>query len=306
MKKWVKILVLFFALGQVQNATAQDDLLDLLESESEPVTNYTFATFKGTKLVSGHSIETNGKGVLQFLIGHRFGRINSGISDLFGIDNATIRLGFEYGITDQLNIGFGRSSYLKTYDGTVKWKFLRQKSGAENFPFTATLVSQGFIDTTPWSDPERQNFFSSRLAYTHSLLLARKFNNYLSLQLMPAIAHRNIVPLKKDNNTIVAVGAGGSVKLTGSLRVNVEYYYIPENQIFSLVNGETVKNPLSIGVDLETGGHVFQLHLTNSRGMTEKFLLGETTGSWLNGDIHFGFNVSRVFTVKKPKEYEKI
>ncbi|UZO81548.1 DUF5777 family beta-barrel protein [Aquimarina sp. ERC-38] len=299
------LLISVLFLFSTTTMSGQDDLLDILNEQEKPATDYTIATFKSTRLVSGHSVETNAKGVLQFLIGHRFGRINDGWRNLFGLDNAIIRLGFDYGITDRINIGIGRSSFEKVYDATFKWKFLRQQSGATTFPITATLVSSIYASSTEWSEPDRENFFSSRLSYHHSLLLARKFGNLLSLQLMPTVVHRNLVPVEQDDNTIFALGAGTSVRLTGSLRLNLEYYYVLPDQVTSTIGGETVKNSFSIGVDLETGGHVFQLHLTNSRGMTERYLVGETTGDWFDGDIHFGFNVSRVFTVRKPKEFKK-
>lgn len=307
MKSWIKQIAasLLLVLSINNFVHGQDDLLDLLNSKEEPVTNYTIATFKNTRLISGHSVETNGKGVLQFLIGHRFGRLNSGWRELYGLDNATIRLGFEYGITDDLNIGFGRSSFQKTFDGMVKWKFLHQKSGAKNFPFTATLVSSAYALAHEWPEPDRKNYFSSRLAYHHALLIARKFGDLFSLQLMPTAVHRNLVATQFDENTIYSVGAGTSIRLTGSMRFNTEYYYILPDQIESLLGGEKVRNSFSVGIDLETGGHVFQLFFTNSRGMTEKYLIGETTGNWPDGDIHFGFNVSRVFTISKPKEFKQ-
>lgn len=303
MKNWIRKIFITCSIASFffTASMAQDDLLDLLNAEEKPITNYAFATFKNTRLVSGHSIETNGAGVLQFLIGHRFGRLNSGWRELYGLDNALIRLGFDYGISNDFNIGIGRSSFEKSYDSYVKYKFLKQKSGAENFPFTATWISTVFLNTAEWPHPDRINYFSSRLAYHHSILLARKFNDWVSLQFMPAVIHRNLVPSVEDKNTVLSIGAGFSVKLNGSLRLNSEYHYILPGQINSLVGGEMVQNSFSVGIDLETGGHVFQLHLTNSRGMTEKFLVGETTGRWLDGDIHFGFNVSRVFTVKKSK-----
>jgi hypothetical protein len=283
---------------------AQDDLLELLNQQEKPITNYTIASFKSTRVVSGHSIETNAKGVLQFLIGHRFGRLNSGWRELYGIDNATMRLGFEYGLTNDINIGVGRSSYQKIYDGTFKWKMLHQKSGATNFPFTATWVSTMYISSAEWANPDRINYFTSRMSYHHALLLGRKFGDKFTLQLMPTAVHRNLVPTEADMNTIFSLGTATSIRLNGSLRLNAEYYYIFPNQISSKIGGETVKNSLSIGIDLETGGHVFQIHLSNSRGMTEKYLIGETTGNWLDGDIHFGFNVSRVFTVQRPKNFK--
>lgn len=302
MRKFNKLIFifLFFPIGLM----GQDDLLGFLEEQEEEVTNYTFATFKTTRLVSGHSVETNAEGVLQFMIAHRFSRLNTGWRDLWGVDNATIRFGFEYGITDDLNIGFGRSSFEKVFDGTIKYRFLKQKSGARNFPFTATAVSSMYVSAVEWAQPERENFFSSRMSYHHALLMARKFDGF-SLQLMPTLVHRNLVPTQNDNNSMFSMGGGASVQITGSLRANVEYYYILPNQYESLIGGEEIQNTLSIGVDIETGGHVFQLHLTNSRGMTEKYMVGETSGNWMDGDIHFGFNISRVFTLKKPEELRK-
>jgi hypothetical protein len=303
MKNWIKrgiAVHLFITLST--GVQGQDDLLELLNAQEEPETNYTIATFKSTRLVSGHSVETNKKGDLQFLIGHRFGRINSGWRELYGIDNATIRFGFEYGLTDNLNIGIGRSSFQKTYDGNIKWRFLRQKYGAEEFPLSATWVSTMYVLANEFPNTERENYFNQRLSFNHTLLLARKFGKLFSLQLMPTVMHRNLVATEQDENTVFAMGAGTSIRLTGSVRFNVEYHYIFPNQIASPVGGEDVTNALSLGVDLETGGHVFQLHITNSRGMTEKYLVGETTGIWGDGDIHFGFNVSRVFTTKKHKK----
>ena len=278
------ILIVFFSLSIPFTGLAQEDLLDMLESSQEPQTNYTIATFKNTRVVSGQSIETNGKGVLQFMIQHRFGTINSGWRELWGLDNSTIRLGFEYGITDRLNIGLGRSSFLKTFDGLVKWRFLNQKSGSQNFPFSATAVSSIYLNSSEWENPDRENYFSSKLSFHHSLLLARKFGDKFSLQLMPTVVHSNLVSTAEDLNTMYAMGVGTSIKLTGSLRLNAEYYYLLPDQIYS----KELTNSLSIGVDIETGGHVFQLHVTNSKGMTEQFLVGNTTGSWGDGDIYFG------------------
>ena len=216
---------------------------------------------------------------------------------MWGLDNSTIRIGVEYGITDNLNIGLARSSFLKTYDAMVKWRFIRQKSGAKNFPFTATAVSSIYLDTTEWEDPERENYFSSKLSYHHALLLARKFSDKFSLQLMPTVVHNNLVETPEDNNTIFAMGAGTSIKITGSTRLNLEYYYTLPDQLTSTM----LTNAFSIGFDIETGGHVFQFHISNSRAMTAYRLINNTTGTWENGDIYFGFNISRVFNVGKKK-----
>jgi len=231
------------------------------------------------------------------MIAHRFGRLNSGWRNLYGVDNGTIRFGFEYGLTDNLNLGFGRSSFQKTFDGTIKYRFLRQKFGAENFPFTASWVTNMYALGNEWEDTERENYFSSRLSYSHSVLIARKFGKYFSLQLSPTVMHRNLVLTEQDANTIYAMGVGASTRLTGSVRFNVEYFYLDPNQYFSKIGGEAVSNSFSVGFDIETGGHVFQLSLSNSRGMTEKYLVGESSGDWFDGDIHFGFNISRMFSL---------
>ena len=292
------LYILVFALTIPQIVKSQSDLLDMLTQEEEPLTQYTIATFKGTRIVSGHTVETQAEGVLQFLIGHRFGRLNAGWRDLFGLDNATVRLGFDYGVTDNLNLGFGRSSYTKVYDGHIKYRLLRQRYGAKPFPFTVTAMASAMIrsDLRPFGNIDVP--IRSRMYYTYQIMLARKFGDWLSIQVTPTIVHRNLVQLASDKNSIFSLGLGSSVKLTKAMRFNAEYYMIlPSNQILSEIQGEKVRNAFSFGIDLETGGHVFQLHFTNAQGMHEKFLASETTGRWLNGDIHFGFNVSRVFTI---------
>lgn len=304
MKNKSLFLLLLLSIGV--SALAQDDLLDMLESESEPVTNYTIASFKSTRIISSHSTETNAEGVMQFLIGHRFGRINAGWRELFGLDNATIRIGLDYGITDDLNIGIGRSSFTKIYDGFIKYKFLKQKTGAKKFPFTMTGLATASMTSNEWSTPNRTNYMSSRMYYTFGLLISRKFGDWVTLQLSPTVVHRNLVPTIDDQNTLFTMGFGSSVRISNSLRMNMEYFWVIPGQISSPIAGESVRNSFSMGVDLETGGHVFQLHFTNSRGMTEKFIASETSGRWLKGDIHFGFNVSRVFTIyDKHKKQQK-
>jgi hypothetical protein len=284
-------LSLFFLTAHV---FAQDDLLKMLEQESaskekEPVT----ATFKSTRLINGHSIENNKKGVLQFMILHRFGDVNGGSYEFFGLDEATMRLGFDYGVTDWLNIGVGRSTFEKTYDGLIKIKWLRQKKGG--LPFTVTSVSTTALKSVKFSDPERKNYFSSRMYYTQQVLIGSKVTDALSLQLMPTLIHRNLVANTAEQNDVYALGGGGRIKLSRSITFNAEYYYVFPDQ---LADGFT--NSFSVGFDIETGGHVFQLHFTNSRSMVEKGFVAETTGDWKKGDIRFGFNLNRVFTVYNP------
>ena len=274
--------------------TDEEDLLSLLGGEEEQT--YTTATFKTTRIINMHSVENAAAGVMDFRISHRFGFINSGAYDLFGLDQALMRIGFEYGVTDRLMVGFGRSNVNKAYDSFLKYKILRQGSGKRNIPVSVSYFASAVCNTVKWSDPNRDNYFSSRMQYTHQLLIARKFNNDLSLQLTPTLVHKNLVPTVQDKNDILAMGFGGRYKLTQRFSVNGEYIYVLPNQITS-----TFYNSLSLGVDIETGGHVFQLHLTNSTSMLEPGFITESVGQWKKGGIHFGFNVSRVFTVKDKR-----
>lgn len=275
---------------------AQDDLLDLLEAEQDKVIQHTEATFKGSRLINGHTIETRKQGVLEFLISHRFGRLNSGAYEFFGLDGANIRLGLEYGLTDWLNVSVGRSSFEKTFDGFLKYKLLRQSSGGRSMPFSVVGFSSMAVKTLKESTPDDADDFSSKLTYTHQLLIARKFDSRLSLQVIPTMIHRNVVTEGNHENDMYALGAGGRYKITNRLTLNAEYYHR-----FNTPVQDNHFNALSIGIDIETGGHVFQLHVTNSRAMIEKGFIGETTGDFSRGDIHFGFNVSRVFNVNVKK-----
>ncbi len=290
---YISLLLVFFSSG----LNAQNDLLDILNKGNKPEVNYTTATFKSTRILNGHSIERMPEGQLDFRISHRFGTLNSGSYELFGLDQANIHFGLEYGILDWLMIGIGRGTYEKTYDGFAKFSVLRQSEGAKVIPVSLSLFSSVALKSVKWADPSRTNYFSSRLAYSGQLLIARKMNEEFSFQLSPSFIHRNLVATELDPNDILALGAGGRMKLSKRISLNAEYYYIinANNTYLS----QPVYNPLSFGVDIETGGHVFQLIFTNSLAMIEKGFIGETTGRWKHGDIHFGFNISRVFTLKK-------
>lgn len=294
--KWFLLVALSAGIQNISNA---QDLLDLL-GEDEPTTEFTYATFKTTRIINGHSVENPADGVLLFMISHRFGKLNSGAYDFFGLDQATIRLGFEYGIGERLSVGIGRSSYQKAYDGFVKYKILRQSSGDRIMPLTMTWFSSMDLFSLKWQDTERKNYFSSRLSFVHQLLLARKFSDKFSLQVSPTFIHKNLVLTEADDNDTFAMGVGGRLKLTQRVSVNAEYFYLMPGSV-----ADNFVNPLSIGFDIETGGHVFQLHFTNTQPMFERGFITETRGKWTNGDIYFGFNLSRVFTIKKPTEFRE-
>lgn len=294
MKKTIVSLILTLLTFSL---VAQDDLMDLLNTNAAPETNYTTATFKSTRIMNGHSVERMPPGQLDFRISHRFGTVNSGAYQFFGMDQANIHFSLEYGIFKWMMIGAGRGTYEKTYDAFTKLTLLRQSTGAKVMPVTVSFFASAALNTLRWPEPDRTNYFSSRLSYTSQVLVARKISQGLSLQLTPTYVHRNLVPTELDPNDLWAMGAGGRLKLSKRISLNAEYFYLvnADNTYMS----HPVYNPLSLGIDIETGGHVFQLILTNSLAMIEKGFIGETTGRWLNGDIHLGFNISRVFTLKK-------
>lgn len=295
--KYLFFLSVFF-LGYV-SVSAQDDLFDLFEEEE--TTEYTYATFKTTRVVNAHSVENVANGELIFLIQHRFGRLNTGPYELFGLDQSTIRFGFEYGVNDLLNVGIGRSSFNKTFDGYVKFKILRQSTGLKKMPLSLTYLGSVDLYSTKWDElpgtDDRTNYFSSRLTYVNQLLIARKFSKSLSLQLMPTHIHKNLVVYEKDQNDIIALGAGGRFKINNRTSVNAEYFYVLPDQIHS-----SYTNILSLGIDIETGGHVFQLIFSNGQAMFENGFITQTNGSLLAGDVYFGFNISRVFNIKNSNK----
>jgi len=294
MKTQISFITLL--LTMLASMASAQDLMDMLNEDEAPKTEYTYATFKATRIINGQSIEIPPKGALNFVISHHFGAINSGAYEFFGLDQANIRFGFDYGVTDWLSVGIGRSSVRKTYDGSVKLKLLRQSSGAKNMPLTMTLFANTAITSLKWQDPEQTNYFTSRMEYAYQLLLARKFGSRLSLQLMPTMIHRNLVETIEDQNDVFAIGAGGRFKVSNRVAITGEYYY--------LLPGKTADdyyNTFSIGVDLETGGHVFQLYLTNTQGLIEEQFIPMTDGNWLDGDIFLSFNINRTFQIVKKK-----
>ncbi len=293
----IALLIIALAFLTFQSA-AQDDMMDLLDDA--PTTEFASATFKSTHVIVGQSIESPAKGTMLLNIQHHFGPVNSGFYNFFGFDQAVTRLRLSYGITDWLSIGLGRTTQNKTWDGSLKIKLLRQSSGARNMPFTISYYGNIGINTLERTDFSRPDYFSSRLSYVNQLLIARKFSSKLSLQLIPSLIHRNLVETRQDDNDVYSLGAAGRVKLTNRMSFNFEYHYILSKQTAS-----QYYNSLSLGVDIETGGHVFQLFLTNSAGINEQYFIPYTDGSWLKGDIRIGFNIVRTFTIVKPKEFAK-
>lgn len=269
--------------------------MSLLEKESEDsmAVMYTESTFSSTRIINGHSVELRAPGVLEVLISHRFGCVCGGFDEFFGLDDANTRIALEFGILKNLNIGIGRSTLNKEYDGFIKYKLISQQEGLRNMPFTAVFFSSIAINSTE-APPDQDWDFSNRTSYTYQLLLARKFSSNFSLQLTPTMVHKNLVPAASDDNDLYALGIGLRQKVTKRTSLTFEYFYS-----FNQPDEQDLHNAVAIGVDIETGGHVFQLHLTNSRAIIENGFVTETTDDFFDGEIHIGFNISRVFNVGK-------
>lgn len=295
MKKFIPICL--FILSSL-SSKAQE--IDLFKIEDEKTKDITTATFKASRVVNGQSIENVGNGVLDLKILHRFGNISTGAYELFGLDQASMRMGLDYGVNKRLMVGIGRSTFEKQYDAFFKFKLIQQQTGLKEIPVSVSMVSTIIyksLKTNP--NAEYITYSSDKYSYAHQLLIARKFNDYFSLQLSPTLIHYNIVATSNMPNDFKSLGISFRQRISKRVNFTTEYFY----RIDKL---DGYYDPLTLGIDIETGGHVFQLHVTNSTGMTERTFINETTGSWGNGALRFGFNLTRAFTLKKPKELKNV
>ncbi len=306
MKKLIVILTLLPGF-----VFAQEDLLGELDKQTKE-TDYAFATFKGTRLGDGHTVETKSKNTLEFIFQHRFGALSGGAYEMFGLDQAYVRLALDYGITDRLSVSIGRNSFDKTMDGYLKYKLLRQSKGAKNFPVTVTAFANAAYKFSPKKNTDVSNDFKNvdRISYTGQLLIARKFTPNFSLQLMPTFVHKNSINFKDEtaDHDQFALGVGGRIKVSRSIALSGEYYanlnqgkYIYGYDVALAPLYKPYQNSFCLGIDIETGGHVFQLILTNAIGLNERAFITETKDDFFAGNIHLGFNVTRTFQLKKNK-----
>ena len=302
MSKFFTLSFLFLAVTVV---SAQDDLMKELEKGQKPETNYAVQTFRGTRIINGQSVETKGKGELEFIFSHRFGRINTGAYNMFGLDGndgINVRLGLEYGITDRLSVAIGRSSFLKDYDAYARYKLVSQSSGVKNFPVTITVIGTAVYRAFPNAADASQASIplpstGDRMGYVIEVPIARKFSSKFSAQVTPVFVHRNAVDKNFENNDDYAVGFAARYKVTKSMSLIGEYY--------SRMNAHTntpYYNSAGLGFDIETGGHVFQVVFTNSMGLNTRTVITETAGDINNGDVRFGFNITRTFQLTKRKQ----
>ncbi len=279
-----KSLILFLLLPLI--SIAQDDLLGEIDSSAEP--NVATATFKGLKIVNFESTKLVSKKELTFVVAHRFGSLKNGFDTFFGLDDAVTRLNFIYGLTDAVNISVSRSSFQKIYESAIKYRLVQQKE--EGSPFTIVGYNSILLNTALDDANYPKLEFKDRLGYTIQVLIARKINSKLSLELAPTFFHDNFVLDNNQDNSQYVMGFGGRYKLGKRWSINSDYGWHLNRSSTS-----PFKNPLSLGIDYETGGHVFQMHLTNSQAMNTNGFLGQATGDWNDGNIYFGFNLSRRF-----------
>ncbi len=295
-------IVIFFSLlagSAWLPLMAQDDLLDLLDKEIKPKRVPVDATFKSTRLINCHSVERMQGGDLEFHVAHRFGLINSGFKKFYGLDESSSHVSLEYGITDWLELGVGRATVDEYFNGFLKLSPIRQSKGYFGMPVTVSLLMGGMTTTKEYPDPSWVVDAVHRRSFVTQLLVARKFAPWLSLQLSPTWIHRNMVATPLDPNRMFALGIGGRLKFTPRAALTCEYFLLKDRL---LLTGAPRYNPLTVGIDIETGSHVFQLFLTNSFNVLEPGYIAETTRSWKKKEIHVGFNISRVFTVIRKKK----
>ncbi|MEQ1798712.1 MAG: DUF5777 family beta-barrel protein [Lacibacter sp.] len=277
------------------SAKAQEDLLNLVDKgDSKPKKEYVKYAFKSTRVINGHSMEFLSPGTMDFRILHRFGPTNQGYKNFFGLDQASMRMGFDFGLYRNLMIGFGRSSYKKEVDAYFKYAPFMQSTGTGSFPITVAIVAGATLNTSPWQDTTIHNYLTTRLAYYYQVILGRKITEGFTLQLTPTMVHNNLVPFTSQPNDVFSLGVGGRLKLTQRLAITWDYFHR-----FNGLEKDVTFNPVSLGLDIETGGHVFQLHFSNATGMNERAFITETTNRIDKVELRFGFNLSRVFQIKK-------
>ncbi|MBB6372164.1 DUF5777 family beta-barrel protein [Chryseobacterium shigense] len=276
--------LLFLSVLASGLASAQEDLLKDIDT-LKTTTENSQPAFKALQIVTGQSTKLSAKNEWYIVVAHRFGDISTGFKNFFGLDDASTKLGVIYGVTDNVSVSLSRETNMKTFEGAVKYKFVKQ---TENFP--ADIVGYNVMALN--TDLDKDNYphlkFGDRLSYLTQALISRRFNDKFSLQLSPSYIHKNLYdPAIEDKNQFLT-GLGGRYKISRRISVNAEYFVNFDNHSF-------YKNPLSLGMDIETGGHVFQLLFTNSQINSDIGYLSNAVGKWGKGQIFFGFNLYRVF-----------
>lgn len=282
----MKTILTGLALLLSLNLCFSQDLLDEIDGEAGP--SAITSTWKSQKIVNFESSKLAAPGDFVFIVAHRFASVENGFEDLFGLDQAVTRLQFIYGLTDWLHLEASRTSRNATYELASKVRLAQQVE--QGFPFNISLWTGADVNTGLDKDILPGLEFSDRLSYAAQLTIARKFNRNLSLALVPSIAHNNYTPINEQHNTEYVIGFGGRYKLNRRWSINADY-----GANLNRADNSPFVNPLSIGVDLETGGHVFQLHFTNAQPMLPAGFLTQSAGDWTDGRFYFGFNLARTW-----------
>lgn len=297
MKKLIYILFCSQLITTAIKAQTTDDLLSLVDEK--PKKEFSTATFKTTRNINFHTSEVIGKRCLDFRISHRFGDINSGSYNAWGIDGgANIRLGLEYSHDGRLLFGLGRTSTGKIIDGFLKYRLLRQTTD-NSMPLSITLFSSMY-HTFERTKVNGENYYKNptdRMSFCNQIIIARKFNPSFSLELLGGMVHYNMVNKITDKNDCFFVGGVTRIKFTKRQAITLEYAYRLNNY-----SNTPYYNSLGIGYEVETGGHVFQMHLTNSFGLTENQYFMYTGTKWSNMGVRLGFNISRVFALSRNSD----
>lgn len=243
--------------------------------------------FKGTRFINAQSANLADKGDLLLQIQHRFGDISSGAYDFFGLDQASMRIGFEYGFTNNFNLGIGRSTYLKTFDAFGKYQILQQN---DNFPLTIAINAGGSIPSIRDYFPDEYDNFSDKVSVSAQVHLATTIKNF-GFQISPGYLKTGYLLLEQQNLSIFTLAVGASIRISKKVSANIEYLHPFTSEL-------SMQNPLSMGIDLDTGGHLFQIIVSNSQRMFDQALYTQTTGEWTEASLFFGFNLVREFNLK--------
>ncbi len=301
MKKIILSLSLVASCSTAFFAQTPDDLLNMVAET--PKKEYTTATFKTTRLINFHTVEVLSRRSLDFRISHRFGDFNTGAYNAWGVDGgANIRLALEYCHGSRLMFGIGRTSGKKIADGFLKYRLLKQTTKGGGMPVSVTLftgVYHTFLQNVIIDGKNKYQTVPDRLSYCHQIMVGRKFSSRFSFQLTAAMVHFNLVDKITDKNDCFVVGGVTRFKFAKRQAITVEYGYR-----LNKYSNDKLYDSFGIGYDLETGGHVFQIHLTNSFGLTEDQYFMYTNSSWDNWGIRLGFNISRVFTLQGKNKAE--
>jgi len=309
---YVGIAIMFVITPTLLRAqTELENLINLDTPEKEKIS----ATFKSTHLINAQSTETIHKKELEFRVDHRFGDIaggSGGIGNFFGLDQSTdIRIGFDYGLSDNLNIGIARAkgatAATQLYELNAKYRFLEQTTD-NSIPLSIAFFGSGTISGVKASDnPEASTAyedFSDRITYVSQFIIARKFSSIFSFAVIPTYLHRNFTAFG-DQNSLFALGAGGRLKVSKRMAI-VADYFLPfrdgaKKEYVENINQQKFYNALGVGLEIETGGHVFHLNFTNATAIQESQFIAETTSSWSKGQYRWGFSISRRFSLGKDK-----